>query len=478
MTIDLPSGQRHVDETGYLKDLADADFVTALSATIGAESQTVVPPIVDASMGRAVQPLLAYNDFTTKPDGAVQGTVADSGQTWNGTGATPPTVVSGGLQSTGTGYAWLTCDEPVAELQVELEYTGTGTNQTCTLALSPDPGVIANLLHFNVNPTGFDLTFMVDSNWSTTDQPPYAMNWDAPMVNGETYTVALAVAGDVVQITGPNGETLTVQDSRALLTQGANFFVEPGGSAAGRYARVKRVAALGAPTVALTKAATQVGRGRDSSGRAVGNRWSGFEASIGRGPTSGSPALVLGPQYVRVTLAQDAAVGATTITTTEPIPTGAYLTATGDNLGLLDPNGPNEEQITFSGNPGATYPFTRTVAALTKAHPAGTQVYCRCSRFVEISYNPVSQTFTLPNQTAVNGNLYLGTNLDAALQRGAADLIQTGTGDSIAIRSGAWNSGHLLLGAYHLWVDATGALRIKNGAPTSDTDGATVGSQV
>lgn len=35
----------------------------------------------------------------------------------------------------------------------------------------------------------------------------------------------------------------------------------------------------------------------------------------------------------------------------------------------------------------------------------------------------------------------------------------------------------LTLGSYRLWVDATGVLRIKNGAPTSDTDGTVVGTQ-
>lgn len=35
----------------------------------------------------------------------------------------------------------------------------------------------------------------------------------------------------------------------------------------------------------------------------------------------------------------------------------------------------------------------------------------------------------------------------------------------------------LQLGAYHLWVDATGDLRIKSGAPISDTDGTVVGTQ-
>lgn len=36
---------------------------------------------------------------------------------------------------------------------------------------------------------------------------------------------------------------------------------------------------------------------------------------------------------------------------------------------------------------------------------------------------------------------------------------------------GAWNTGKLKLGPYSIWVDSTGHLRIKNGDPTSDTDG-------
>lgn len=43
--------------------------------------------------------------------------------------------------------------------------------------------------------------------------------------------------------------------------------------------------------------------------------------------------------------------------------------------------------------------------------------------------------------------------------------------------AGAFDSGRLMLGAYYLWVDATGDLRIKSGAPTSDTDGTIVGTQ-
>ncbi|OMF37427.1 hypothetical protein BK133_05065 [Paenibacillus sp. FSL H8-0548] len=45
------------------------------------------------------------------------------------------------------------------------------------------------------------------------------------------------------------------------------------------------------------------------------------------------------------------------------------------------------------------------------------------------------------------------------------------------VTGGAYNTGHFTLGAYHFWVDSTGKLRIKNGVPTTDTDGIVVGSQ-
>lgn len=44
-------------------------------------------------------------------------------------------------------------------------------------------------------------------------------------------------------------------------------------------------------------------------------------------------------------------------------------------------------------------------------------------------------------------------------------------------KSAAWDSPHFQMGNFHLWVDATGKLRIKNGTPTSDLDGTIVGTQ-
>lgn len=46
----------------------------------------------------------------------------------------------------------------------------------------------------------------------------------------------------------------------------------------------------------------------------------------------------------------------------------------------------------------------------------------------------------------------------------------------VQIGDGLWNGQRLLLGNYNLWVDSTGKLRMKDGAPISDTDGTIVGS--
>jgi len=58
-----------------------------------------------------------------------------------------------------------------------------------------------------------------------------------------------------------------------------------------------------------------------------------------------------------------------------------------------------------------------------------------------------------------------------------AEVAQVTARGSFYSVGGAWNSGHIILGAYHLWIDSTGNLRIKSGAPTSDTDGTVVGTQ-
>lgn len=53
-----------------------------------------------------------------------------------------------------------------------------------------------------------------------------------------------------------------------------------------------------------------------------------------------------------------------------------------------------------------------------------------------------------------------------------------GAAGDVKIPTHSFSAGRLVFGAYYLWVDSSGRLRIKNGAPTSDTDGVIVGTQV
>jgi len=78
--------------------------------------------------------------------------------------------------------------------------------------------------------------------------------------------------------------------------------------------------------------------------------------------------------------------------------------------------------------------------------------------------------------------LKIGTVGDTALDFYIASLKAGGfdTSFNLAVYpagDGGHDNGHLILGNYHLWVDSTGDLRIKSGAPTGDTDGVVVGSQ-
>ncbi len=71
-----------------------------------------------------------------------------------------------------------------------------------------------------------------------------------------------------------------------------------------------------------------------------------------------------------------------------------------------------------------------------------------------------------------------GTNpVDAFTARRAAGVWGTEDTTSFQAGSGVWDQGHLVLGGYHLWIDGSGNLRIKNGTPTSALDGTVVGSQ-
>lgn len=75
------------------------------------------------------------------------------------------------------------------------------------------------------------------------------------------------------------------------------------------------------------------------------------------------------------------------------------------------------------------------------------------------------------------GTITNNAGASSVIEQITASVVQNIAGD-VLISPGGWNSpGLARLGPYRLWVDGSGRLRIKNGAPTSDGDGVVVGTQ-
>jgi hypothetical protein len=80
--------------------------------------------------------------------------------------------------------------------------------------------------------------------------------------------------------------------------------------------------------------------------------------------------------------------------------------------------------------------------------------------------------------TLANQAYLLGDRVVVRNQSGSTNYIDVDHSNNVVgIGNGAWNGQRLKLGTYQFWVDSSGRLRIKNGAPTSDTDGTVVGTQ-
>lgn len=78
-----------------------------------------------------------------------------------------------------------------------------------------------------------------------------------------------------------------------------------------------------------------------------------------------------------------------------------------------------------------------------------------------------------------NDSAYYGVSDEILLLHNNNINIKTTGNVGVANQSGGQghDGGHLTIGTYHLWIDATGNLRIKSSAPISDTDGTVVGTQ-
>ena len=107
------------------------------------------------------------------------------------------------------------------------------------------------------------------------------------------------------------------------------------------------------------------------------------------------------------------------------------------------------------------------------------------------SWNTPAVTSGVQSAVVIANNILLGNLVDALnlVQNGAGgisgepivlgqlapDYGDAGRAASDLKVEGAWNTGHLVVGSTHLWVDSDGDLRTKSSAPTSDKDGGVIG---
>lgn len=81
-------------------------------------------------------------------------------------------------------------------------------------------------------------------------------------------------------------------------------------------------------------------------------------------------------------------------------------------------------------------------------------------------------TGTSPSHTLNTAPLSGLTNYILSIRNNGATKATFNSEGGLSISGGAFDGGHLSLGNYHLWIDTSGKLRIKNGIPASATDGA------
>jgi hypothetical protein len=82
-------------------------------------------------------------------------------------------------------------------------------------------------------------------------------------------------------------------------------------------------------------------------------------------------------------------------------------------------------------------------------------------------------------------NFTSGSTTAIVKPNGKTDLsLQCSVGENILltsagtkIQNSAWDGRHLILGSWHIWIDASGRLRMKASAPTTESDGVIIGTQ-
>lgn len=317
--------------------------------------------------------LAFYLDVTAMADGALTGTAAQVGGNVQTSGTQPTTIASGKASGPATGTSYLAPSTLLTAapnlLMCEVAFSATTTSQVMTMISSSDASItVANGIHFNFGPRGFNVSVRKDSD---TFDSIMTGTWReaVPCDGATTRRYALSVRNNTLKVTGPNGEEWATDDVRVGLLTGTLPIWEPNKSGTEQAFLTKAWAVVRdgtrRPSPYHHPADSAAGGfATDALGRVVGSKGTAYEVAVGYDNATGLGSIEFGPASAYpTTLQSGAAATATSIVTDKWIPTGSTIQIE---------SGTNKETVTASGNSTGSYPtYTTAVSALTKTHAAG-----------------------------------------------------------------------------------------------------------
>lgn len=450
--------------------------------TIAGHTTTLATHTADlASQGARVgrTRISLFADFSDYSNGALTGISPEIGDnTWLTSGAQLPTVTSGKVSSTGSGYLYTLLNSGSFFLiGGDFSFGGSYGASGATLAISRDePDLLNDFAHLNFGAEGFVLTIRKDGGAFET---VLADGWSAKLpLDGTAFRFALMIEGENIAVFGPSGEVYATTDHRITAAisaaPSAAFWQATTANATDGYLH---------RAFAFSRDSTRYPNLLDFTDAVMAgvlnsrepNR-AGFSGGYGTagdayiGPNiSGAASMRFGARFIVTELAAQMAISATTFSADRLIPSGSTV-----RMGIGD----NLETFTTNGFPSGSGPYVHTVTvAATKAHPIGEGILATGMPVKEIYQSLGDGSLNMPSFVVQDStNYFFGGDYTVKFERPASDVFGLADGDSFDLQ-GTHDGGNIRLRDHYIWVDATGDLRIKATAPSSDLDGTVVGSQ-
>lgn len=393
----------------------------ALPGTPGPDDHAVV---IDSSGDPVWAPradgrsrVLLYDDFALHANGSPSGrTSAVGGITWATSGTEPPTVTSGALNSTGSGYLIAELTDTPEEIEGEFSFSSMTGSATLSLFRS-DVASFGSMVHFEFDAEGGMVT--VRANGGSFDGVN-APVWPRIPLDGTRVRIRMSVADSMLTVFGPRGTVFAAFDPRIGETLGSAC--DAVYWQAGDDCLLHTVAVYGSATSGVTTRADRgvaAARSTPDATHVVAAPWESWQVQIGPN-NDGNPSIQFGAfDGVRLPLLDDVDISDTSIQLGVPLHNYSGQSAV---IGY----GTNAETVTLGSTSGSTSPYTVGISAATKAHSAGDAVLASPPGWLkaELIFNLGTGLFTLPANTTTGGLFELGTSRDTGITRGAAGVVR------------------------------------------------------